>query len=135
MFHQTSTINKGSYKQALLSSKTPLNISIKASKKKGTSSCWGDAAERLMQQSGMHGKIDPNWVLLDIQSTINVFCNADLLINIRKANRVLDIYSTAGENTTDMIGDLPGFGMAWLYDDSIANILSLSKVAEHFKVT
>eukprot|EP00957_Ditylum_brightwellii_P003604 272917-Ditylum_brightwellii.AAC.1 len=34
-----------------------------------------------------------------------------------------------------MIGDLPGFGMVWLYQEGIANILSLSKVTEHFQVT
>eukprot|EP00957_Ditylum_brightwellii_P162327 12359880-Ditylum_brightwellii.AAC.1 len=63
-----------------------------------------------MQQTGVRGKINPNWVLLDSQSTLNVFCNASLLVNVRKARGSLDIYSTARKSTTNMIGDLPGFG-------------------------
>eukprot|EP00957_Ditylum_brightwellii_P175708 13378554-Ditylum_brightwellii.AAC.1 len=88
-----------------------------------------------MQQTGTKGKINPNWVLLDSQSIVNVFCNASLLINIRKARGSLEIYSTARKSTTNMIGDLPGFGTVWLYQEGIANILSLSKVAERFQVT
>eukprot|EP00957_Ditylum_brightwellii_P165254 12581972-Ditylum_brightwellii.AAC.2 len=33
--------------------------------------------------------INKNWVLLDSQSTVNVFCNAKLLINIQKTSRSL----------------------------------------------
>eukprot|EP00957_Ditylum_brightwellii_P037463 2833543-Ditylum_brightwellii.AAC.1 len=88
-----------------------------------------------MQQTGMKGKINPNWFLLDSQSTINVFCNASLLVSIRKAKWSLDIDSTAGKSTTNMIRDLPGFGTAWLYEEGIDNILSLSKVAVRFQVT
>eukprot|EP00957_Ditylum_brightwellii_P002964 226830-Ditylum_brightwellii.AAC.1 len=82
----------------------------------------------------MEEKIKSNWVLLDSQSTINVFCNASLLVNIRKAKRTLDIYSMTSKSTTNMISDLPGFGFLWLYEEGIANILSLSKVAERFQV-
>eukprot|EP00957_Ditylum_brightwellii_P159265 12122136-Ditylum_brightwellii.AAC.1 len=64
-----------------------------------------------------------------------MFCNADLLVNICRSRYALDIYSTAGKSTTDLIGDLPGFGTVWLYLDGIANILSLAKVAEKFPVT
>eukprot|EP00957_Ditylum_brightwellii_P037666 2848531-Ditylum_brightwellii.AAC.1 len=80
------------------------------SKETSVSGKWATATEHLMQQTGVRGKIDPNWVLLDSQSTINVFCNASLLVNVRKAKGSLDIYSTASKSTTNMIGDLPGFG-------------------------
>eukprot|EP00957_Ditylum_brightwellii_P100371 7650700-Ditylum_brightwellii.AAC.1 len=96
---------------------------------------WPDAANHLLQQSGMKGKINKHWILLDSQSTINMFCNADLLTNIRRSEYLLDIYSTAGKSTTDLIGDLPGFGTVWLYPNGIANILSLAKVAKKFSIT
>eukprot|EP00957_Ditylum_brightwellii_P141903 10810723-Ditylum_brightwellii.AAC.1 len=68
---------------------------------------WSAAVNHLLQQSALRGKIDPNWVLLDSQPTVNVFSNPALLVNIRKANHMLDIYCTAGKSSTDMIGDLP----------------------------
>eukprot|EP00957_Ditylum_brightwellii_P080743 6141125-Ditylum_brightwellii.AAC.1 len=43
--------------------------------------------------------------------------------------------STAGKSTTDLIGNLPGFGTVWLYPYGIANILYLAKVADIFPVT
>eukprot|EP00957_Ditylum_brightwellii_P000475 36480-Ditylum_brightwellii.AAC.1 len=95
---------------------------------------WSDATSHLMQQSGTRGKIDPSWILLDSQSTVNVFCNAALLVNIRAAKHSLDIYCTAGRSTTNMIGNLPVFGTVWLYEDGITNILSLSKEAEKFTI-
>ena len=36
----------------------------------------------------------------------------------------------AGVATTNMIGDLPGYGTVWLYENGIANILSLFHVTE-----
>eukprot|EP00957_Ditylum_brightwellii_P070157 5329698-Ditylum_brightwellii.AAC.1 len=121
MFHQLGHSNKSTYKEVLLHpEKKPSNTAMMKSK-------WTDATSHLMQQSGTKGKIDPNWILLDSQSTVNVFCNAALLVNIRKAKHSLDIYCTAGKSTTNLIGDLPGFGTVWLYEDGIANILSLSK--------
>eukprot|EP00957_Ditylum_brightwellii_P192641 14667982-Ditylum_brightwellii.AAC.1 len=51
------------------------------------------------------GKINSNWVLLDSQSTINVFSNCKLLQNICKAESSLDIFSTAGVSSTNFISD------------------------------
>eukprot|EP00957_Ditylum_brightwellii_P142853 10885092-Ditylum_brightwellii.AAC.1 len=45
--------------------------------------------DHLLYQSW--GLIDRNWVLLDSQSTANVFCNTKLLRNIYKVDRALDI--------------------------------------------
>eukprot|EP00957_Ditylum_brightwellii_P117650 8974263-Ditylum_brightwellii.AAC.1 len=117
------------YKQAPLQpAKKTLILSAPPSK-------WSATTSHLLQQSGIKEKIDPNWVLLDSQSTVNVFCNTDLLVNICHAKYSLHIYCTAGRSTTDMIKALLGSGAVWLYPDCIANILSLAKVAEMFPVT
>ena len=34
-----------------------------------------------------------------------------------------------------MIGDLPGFGIVWYHPTGIANVLSLSKVQDRYRVT
>jgi hypothetical protein len=75
------------------------------------------------------------WVLLDNQSTVDVFSNAALLRNIRKVDRSMYIQCTAGTTSTNMMGDLEGYGPVWYHPGGIANILSLSRVRQNFRVT
>ena len=81
------------------------------------------------------GKLPPEWILLDNQSTVDVFTNRRLLKNIRRSNKNMFIHCTAGVAKTNLIGDLPGYGTVWYHPDGIANILSLSKVKEKYRVT
>eukprot|EP00957_Ditylum_brightwellii_P067471 5121316-Ditylum_brightwellii.AAC.1 len=81
------------------------------------------------------GLINKNWVFLDIQLTVNVFCNAKLPRNICKADRALDIFSNASHLMTDFVGGLPGFKTVWCHPGVIANILSLSDVQTDYHVT
>ena len=76
-----------------------------------------------------------DWILLNIQSTVDVFYNAQLLRNIRKFNRTLDIHCNAGVVSTDMVGDLPGYGTVWYHPTGTANILSLSRYIKIFTIT
>ena len=95
-------------------------------------------------QSGVVCKTDEaphvpiNWILLDNQSTmIDVFCNQALLRNIRASEKQMDIHCNAGVASTNLIGDLPGYGTVWYHPQGIANILSLTKVASRdgYRVT
>jgi hypothetical protein len=83
-----------------------------------------------------HAQIPSTWILLDNQSTIDVFCNAKLLTNIHKSSNVMSIHCNAGIKTTSDVGDFPGYGEVWYHPTGIANILSLSRVREKgFHVT
>jgi hypothetical protein len=76
------------------------------------------------------------WILLDNQSTVDVFSNKAMLHNIRKAPNTCRISCNAGVVTTEMIGDLPGYPVpVWYHPDGIANILSLHRVSQHCRVT
>ena len=95
----------------------------------------GTAVEHrhVLSQSGGH--INPNFVLLDNQSTVDVLSNRHLLKNIRKSNRALALFSVGGWTTTDLHGDLLGHLTVWFHPWDITNILSLSKVAEKYRVS
>ena len=81
------------------------------------------------------GRLPPEWILLDNQSTVDVFTNRRLLKNIRRSNKNMFIHCTAGVAKTNLIGDLPGYGTVWYHPNGIANILSLPKVKEKYRVT
>ena len=81
------------------------------------------------------GGIPDTWILLDSQSSIDVFCNSKLLRGIYKSKATLTIRCNAGVRTTSMRGYLPNYGWVWYYSAGIANILSLSRVKQQFRVT
>jgi hypothetical protein len=83
-----------------------------------------------------NGQVPNSWILLDNQSTVNVFHNGDLLDNIRQANGFMDIHCNAAVTSTNLVGDLPGYGEVWYNPNGIANILSLSRDEKQgFRVT
>jgi hypothetical protein len=74
-------------------------------------------------------QISRNWILLDNQSTVDVFCNGGMLENFRMINKTMNV------TKTNWVGDLPGYGQVWYHRKGIANILSLSKVEEKYRIT
>jgi hypothetical protein len=77
-------------------------------------------------RNDMTTHIPNSWTLLDSQSTIDVFQNMNLLSNICKADGQIDIHCNAGVTSTNMVGDLDGYGTVWYHPEGISNILSLS---------
>ena len=80
------------------------------------------------------GKINPNWILLDSQSTVDLFCNANLLSNIRPVGGLLNVYYNAGITITNMVGNLDGYGTVWYHRQGISNIILLYRVTNKFHV-
>ena len=87
-------------------------------------------------ENDTHRDIDPNWILLDSASTVNIFCNEAFLTNIRPCpNDGLRIVTNGGYKDVNMIGDLHGFGTVYYSPTSLANILSLAAVRKICRVT
>jgi len=88
----------------------------------------------MMAQADETG-IDPDWILLDSQSTISVFKNASMLTNVRPSAHVLRALTNGGHQDSNMVGDFPNLGTVWYNAKSIANILSLADVRKVCRVT
>ena len=57
--------------------------------------------------------LNPKYILLDNQLTVDLFCNAALLIDIHKMDEELIIPYNAGDLTTNKMGTLSGYGIVW----------------------
>ena len=55
--------------------------------------------------------------------------------NIQQIDLWTDIHCNDGVTCTNWVGYLPGVGCLWYYPNEIDNILYLSKMAKHFRIT
>jgi hypothetical protein len=86
-------------------------------------------------QTSHGGNIPETWILLDNQSTVDVFKSKSLLKEITTTSKTMTIHCNAGKAVTSQVGELAGYGTVWYHPSGIANILSLARVREKgFKV-
>ena len=84
--------------------------------------------QHVLNQSS--GYISPTCILLDNQSRVYAL----FIRHTKKTNRELAIFSTGGQTTTYLKGDLPIYGTVRFHPGDISNILSLSKAVKKYCV-
>ena len=95
----------------------------------------GDGVNALMFMfSQSVKKIPDEWILLDSQSTVDIFCDPRLVQNIHRVKERMKIQCNAGTRVTNLVGDLPGYGPVWFDSRAIANVLSLKVVKEKYHI-
>ena len=95
---------------------------------------WYDEVHATVTPDNKKGTIDKSWILLDSQSTVDLFWNLMLLKNIRRTSNKLVVMYNAGKIHTNLVGDLPGYGTVWYYQDGISKILSLNRASSALHV-
>ena len=76
-----------------------------------------------------------NVFMLDSGTTISLFCNRDLVHNVRDSKEILNLTTNAGSKIIDKEADVKGFGTVKYDEDSIANIFGLQDLVDRYRVT
>jgi hypothetical protein len=75
-------------------------------------------------------------ILLDSQSTMDLFCNPNLVEEITKTNKKMKLQSNGGTMTVDQKAKMAGYiHDVWFSTNAITNILALRNVTKQYRVT
>jgi hypothetical protein len=91
----------------------------------------------LFKQAGSSVKIDLREViLLDSQSTMDLFCNAALVSNTHKSTTSMRLKSNGGTMVVTRKATMPGYNKdVWFSTRAITNIIALSNFSQQYCVT
>jgi hypothetical protein len=93
--------------------------------------------EKLFKQAGSSVDIDLREViLLDSQSTMDLFCNADLVIKTFKSTTSMRLKNSGGTLVVTRKATMPGYNRdVWFNTRAITNIINLSNLIQQYCVT
>ena len=68
-----------------------------------------------------------SWLLLDNQSSTDIFKNASVLSNIQEVDSTLVLHTSGGTVRTNKMGTYQGYGDVWYHPGALTNIISFAK--------
>jgi hypothetical protein len=92
---------------------------------------------KLFKQAGSSIKLDlKEVILLDIQSTIDLFCNAALVSNISKSRSNMRLKSNGGTMVVTRKATMEGYNKTvWFSTRAITNIIAIRNLIDQYHVT
>jgi hypothetical protein len=77
-----------------------------------------------------------NIILLNSQSTMDLFCNPNLVQNVKKSKDVMKLQSNGGTMKVNHKAPINGYdNKVWFSKDAITNIIALSNLIKQYRVT
>ena len=76
-----------------------------------------------------------NYFILDSGGTMSMFCNPDLLENIRASKNLLRVLTNGGNRDINTEGDLGGYGTVWFNENLLGNIFGFADMAKRYRIT
>ena len=69
-------------------------------------------------------------ITLDNGSTLSLFCNPDLVENIRESKMILKMHTNAGSKLSNQQATALEFGTVWFQEDAITNIFGFGDLVD-----
>jgi hypothetical protein len=88
----------------------------------------------ILAQQNNRKPIDPDFLLLDSRSMVNLFSNPNLANNIHQATTPINVHCNKGTMPTTAVADF-GTNEVYLNPDGIANVLSLFTLGQKHHIT
>jgi hypothetical protein len=116
------------------------NLNTNKSKEKKMSSSHNDSSSSYKGWSAAHVQVYQaeemkKWILLDKGSTVDLFCNPNLVTNICTTTKILEV-STNGEKLfTNQKATVTNYGEVGFNHNAVTNIVSLSEMEKKHRIT
>jgi hypothetical protein len=125
-------INKAKKEQSHVNTKLKSNDrpSVTADNNQTHQTGWSGAHVQFYQASKMR-----QWILLDNQSTVILFCNPNLVENIIETDEELELSTNGADLHTKKAATVPGFGKVWEHPNAITNIFSFAEKEDKFNIS
>ena len=76
-----------------------------------------------------------NNIIIDSGSSIEIYINPHLVMNIKRSNHEIHLYINMGYKTNQMQGMVPDYVKVCYVDKAIENIFSLTNLVKKYRVT